>query len=262
MNKLLSLNSVTSGYGHHEVLKDITFDVYSGEVISILGPNGVGKTTLFLTILGLLQAISGEIIVDGKDIRILSPKQKARLIGYVPQIHKPSFPFNVFEIIQMGRTPYINPFFLPNQTDTKTILEIMDVLGLLPLRERKYTQISGGERQLVLIARALAQQPKILMMDEPTSNLDFGNQTLVLNLIKGMARKGISIIMTTHSPNQALLCATKVILINPDSSYLVGDCKEVINEKNLRQTYGVPVKIISYEEHPNKFQQSCIPILE
>jgi iron complex transport system ATP-binding protein len=262
MNPILSLLNVSCGYDKEDVVKNISLQIQAGEVVSILGPNGVGKTTLFLTILGILQTRSGKIEILEKDISRLSYRNKARLIGYVPQEHKPSFPYSVFDVIQMGRTPYRNPFSFSSGSDEMILKEIMTSLRINHLRSRKYTQLSGGERQLVLIARSLAQQPRILMMDEPTSNLDFGNQVLVINRIKELARQGMTIIMTTHSPNQALLCSDRVVLIQPGYRYQIGKSEEVINETNLQETYGVPVKMLSYQESPNHLIQTCIPILE
>jgi iron complex transport system ATP-binding protein len=260
--EILSLHQVSAGYDDRTVIHDISFSIQPGQVVSILGPNGVGKTTLFLTILGLIQPFSGEIELDGHRSASLSPRERAKWIAYVPQVHKPTFSYTVAEIIRMGRTPHLQFLGQPSAADHAIIREVMKTMGIYHLRDRVYTQLSGGERQLVLIARAIAQQPGILMMDEPTSNLDFGNQTLVLHLIREFSRQGIAVIMTTHSPNQALLCASQVILFKPDATYLVGSSEEVITENNLFAAYGVPVKLLDYQIKPDRVLQTCIPILE
>jgi iron complex transport system ATP-binding protein len=197
MGMNLELKNVSCGYGKKQVLRNISLSLASGEILCLLGPNGVGKTTLFRSILGLLSLQGGEVLLNGTDIRFWTQKDKAKAIGYVPQAHEPPFPYKVLDVVMMGRTAHMGRFAMPSREDEDAALEALASIGASFLQNEIYTEISGGERQLVLIARALAQRPEILVMDEPTSNLDFGNQMRVLEQIKRLATKGFAIIMTS-----------------------------------------------------------------
>jgi iron complex transport system ATP-binding protein len=222
----------------------------------------VGKTTLFKTILGSLKLMAGEILLDGKDIAKLSLRHFARKIAYVPQAHTPPFPFRVIDVVTMGRTAHFCVFSLPSARDTRIADEALDTMNITHLREKVYTEISGGERQLVLIARALAQQAEILVMDEPTSNLDFGNQIKVLEHIREIARtKNVSVILTTHSPNHALAYATKVAILGRDGSFTVGLPEEVISEKYIRDTYRVEAELLGIRTRRGEIVTLCVPLL-
>ena len=200
----LELCGVDCGYRDRTVLRGLSFTVSSSEIVCLLGPNGVGKTTLFKTVLGFLKLQGGKILADGEDVRTWSRKKYARTIGYVPQSHTPPFPFTVFDVVAMGRTAYLDAFASPSQKDLDIAEEALEALEITHLRDRIYTEISGGERQMVLIARALAQQPRLLVMDEPTSNLDFGNQMRVLAQIKRLAEKGMAAINCWYNAPEKL----------------------------------------------------------
>jgi iron complex transport system ATP-binding protein len=259
---MLTIQNASCGYGPMVILSHVNLAVERGEVLCILGPNGVGKTTLFKTILGFLRLLDGEIAIDRQDVQKLSPKSRARVIGYVPQIHNPPFPFVVSDVVLMGRTAHIRSFSSPSKEDQRIACQCMDALQIRPLQDRIYTELSGGERQLVLIARALAQQPKILIMDEPTSNLDFGNQVRVLRQISELARQGLTVVMTSHFPNHAYLCASKVAMVKGNKSIEIGTSDEIITEDNLRETYGIDVKITSVSDRSGREVKACIPLLE
>lgn len=262
MELMLSVEKVSCGYGQHTVLSDVNLAVNRGEILCILGPNGVGKTTLFKTILGFIQLKSGDILVDGRSIKSMNYKNKARLLGYVPQIHNPPFPFKVFDVVLMGRTAHIDSFSSPSREDERIARECMESLHITNLQDRIYTELSGGERQLVLIARALAQQPRILIMDEPTSNLDFGNQIRVLKQINELAKQGLTVVMTSHFPNHAYLCASKVALVRGNKSIQIGSSDQIITEQNLKDTYGIAVKLTSVSDRRGNEVKACIPLLE
>jgi iron complex transport system ATP-binding protein len=262
MELMLSVEKVSCGYGKNVILSDVNLAVGKGDILCILGPNGVGKTTLFKTILGFIHLKSGDILVDHKSIKSMSFKNKAKLLGYVPQIHNPPFPFKVFDVVLMGRTAHIDSFSSPGREDERIVMECMESLHITNLRDRIYTELSGGERQLVLIARALAQQPRILIMDEPTSNLDFGNQIRVLKQINDLAKQGLTVVMTSHFPNHAYLCASSVALVKSDKSIQIGTSEEIITEKNLKETYGIDVKITSVNDHKGNEVKACIPLLD
>jgi len=258
---ILEINNVSCGYDSKTIVKGISVKVESGEVLCLLGPNGVGKTTLFKTILGFLKLHGGEVNLDGQNIKHWKKNELAKAIGYVPQAHIPPFPFTVLDVVIMGRTAHLGMFASPSKKDIKIAEESLDALNVSYLKDKIYTEISGGERQMVLIARALTQEPKILVMDEPTSNLDFGNQVKVLKQINKLSKKGLGIIMTSHFPDHAFLCSTKVALLQRNNIFTVGSVDEVITEENLRLAYGVEVKIISTVNDEGDLMKSCIPML-
>ncbi len=250
------------GYGDKCILRDISVIIKSGEILCLLGPNGVGKTTLFKSMLGFLKLQSGDILIDGESISSWPIKKTAQIIGYVPQVHTPPFPFTVIDVVVMSRVAHLGMFASPGKADMMEAERALDRLGISEFRDRIYTEISGGERQMVLIARALAQNSKILILDEPTSNLDFGNQTRVLSQINNLVADGMAVIMTTHFPDHALLCSSDVGLLKRDSSLTVGKAEDVVNEENLKDAYGIEVKIISEKIKGNEWLKSCVPVLQ
>jgi ABC-type cobalamin/Fe3+-siderophores transport systems, ATPase components len=261
MDMKLEVINVSCGYGANTIVKDISMNVDEGEILCILGPNGVGKTTFFKTILGFLKLQSGKILIDGQNISNWSKKKLAESIGYVPQAHTPPFPFSVIDVILMGRTAHIGMFDSPSKKDKEIAEDSLNALNISYLKDKIYTEISGGERQMVLIARALTQQPKILVMDEPTSNLDFGNQVKVLEEIKKLSQKGIGIIMTSHFPDHAFLCCTKVVLMQKDNLFSIGTVDGVVTEENLKRAYGVDVKITNVKNIKGAKIKTCVPMI-
>jgi iron complex transport system ATP-binding protein len=257
----LEIKNAVCGYGSKTVIDNISVRVKSGEILCLLGPNGVGKTTFFKTILGFLNLKSGEILLDGENVRSWSRKRFAKTIGYVPQVHTPPFPFSVLDVVVMGRTAHLGTFESPSKNDLKLAEEALQILGVGFLGDRIYTEISGGERQMVLIARALVQQPEILIMDEPTSNLDFGNQVRVLEQINSLVQRGMGVVMTSHFPDHAFLCSGKVALMKRNNEFLFGNAEEVITEENLYSAYGVHVKIAGVYNQAGECIKTCIPML-
>lgn len=256
----LEINNVSFSYDQTEVFKDISFTIETGEVLCLLGPNGSGKTTLLKTILGLLKLRNGEILLDDVEINNWSRKKVAQVMGYVPQNHIPPFPFSVQDVVLMGRTAHIGNFALPSKIDQEIVQEALITLHIAHLRDKNYSQISGGERQLVLIARALVQNPKILVMDEPTSSLDYGNQVKVMGSIKSLSEKGLVVIMSSHSPDHAFRYATKVALMKDKTLYEVGKPDEIVTEQNLRNIYGVKVKVAKAFIRNREQVKVCIPL--
>lgn len=257
----LELKNVACGYGSKSIIQDVSMEINSGEVLCILGANGVGKTTLFKTILSFLKLQSGRILIDGENIYNYKPKELAKLLGYVPQAHNPPFPFKVIDIVLMGRVCHMRAFSSPTKEDFDIALDALRTLNILYLKDKVYTEISGGEKQLVLIARALAQQAKMLIMDEPTSNLDFGNQIRVLNHINKLVEKGIGVIMTSHFPNHVFLCATKVSVIKNGRLLRMGKPEHVITKESLKDIYGIDTKVVNINVGNNKYVNCCIPVL-
>lgn len=257
----LEVKNLVCGFGSRVVVNDFSLVVNSGDIYCLLGPNGVGKSTLFKTIQGFLKPSSGQILIDGKSARSFSRKEFARLIGYVPQVHSPPFPFRVIDIVMMGRTAHIGTFGTPGRHDREIAIKMLERLGIAFLASRVYTETSGGERQMVLIARALAQEPSFLLLDEPTSNLDFGNQARVLQCISDLAKKdGLGIILTTHFPDHVFHVNGNVALMEWNSVFLTGKAEEIITPKNMKDTYGIEVKVIK-NSFENLTLNSCIPII-
>jgi iron complex transport system ATP-binding protein len=258
---IFEVKNADCGYGTERILRDISLRIESGRILCLLGPNGVGKTTLFKSMLGFLKLQSGCVMIDGEDIGTWSIKKVAKTIGYVPQVHTPPFPFTVLDVVAMGRVAHMGLFGTPGRKDMEIAENALERLGISAFRDKIYTEISGGERQMVLIARALAQNPKILVMDEPTSNLDFGNQIRVLTQIKTLADDGMAVIMTSHFPDHAFLCSTNVALLRKDSTLIVGTAEEVVTEVNLKAAYGVDVRIIRETVDRHVLLKSCVPVL-
>ncbi|MDI9476895.1 MAG: ABC transporter ATP-binding protein [Bacillota bacterium] len=258
----LELRNVFCGYGHLPVLKDVNFAVESGEICCLLGPNGVGKTTLFKTILKLIKKQQGEILIDGENIERWSPGKMARHMAYVSQFHVPPFPYKVRDVVLLGRINSISYFGQPTARDYQIAEEAMIDMGIDHLHDKSYTDISGGERQLVMLARALAQEPGFLVLDEPTASLDYGNMVRVMSKICDLRDKGIGIIMTTHTPDHAFMCQAKVVLLQRDEPLLFGFSTDIITEKNLKRAYGISVKLVEYSDHRGRFMRMCSPIID
>ncbi len=240
---MLSVEGLSFGYPGRTVGRDVSFALDAGEVLCLLGPNGGGKTTLFKTVLGLLPAQAGRVSLDGQDIARWSRAQVARTLAYVPQAHAAFFPFSVREVVLMGRASRLAPFASPGPSDHAAAEQALASLGIGHLAGRIYTEISGGERQMALIARALAGEPRILVMDEPTASLDFGNQARVLSQVRRLAARGIAVILSTHDPGHAFLCADRVLALHEGRIAAAGPPAETVTPEILRRLYGVEVTV-------------------
>jgi iron complex transport system ATP-binding protein len=215
------------------------------EVLALLGPNGSGKTTLLKTLLGILHPLAGEALIDGKPISTYSAPARARRIAYVPQAHVPTFAFTVETVVLMGRTAHGNLFSAPSAADRLVADRTLERFGIAALKERPYTMISGGERQLVLLARALAQEPQFIVLDEPTASLDFGNQGKVMREIRALAAAGHGVLFTTHDPNHALRAADRAFLIRDGERVAEGGVRDVLTRARLENLYGAPVEMLT-----------------
>jgi iron complex transport system ATP-binding protein len=242
---ILELRDLCCGYGPYPVLDVVSLGVRRGENLCLLGPNGSGKTTLFRTVLGLIPALSGEVLVEGRSLQNLGRRARAKLLAYVPQAHQAPFPLDVRDVVLTGRVSYVGLASAPTRRDRRIALEALDALGIGRLAGRPYTELSGGEQQLVLIARALAQEPRVLVMDEPSSHLDFGNQARLLALVRSLAHeRGIAILMSSHLPNHAFACASTVALIQSGRIAHVGPPATTLTESTLEAVYGVGVRVL------------------
>jgi iron complex transport system ATP-binding protein len=257
----LEIARLSFGYHGRAVGRDVSFALEGGEVVCLLGPNGGGKTTLFKTILGLLPALGGTIAIDGEPVGGWTRARLARVLGYVPQAQLGVFPFSVREVVLMGRTAHIGPFATPSRRDVAIADATLETLGVAHLADRPYTEVSGGERQMTLVARALAQEPRVLVMDEPTASLDFGNQVRVLAHVRDLAGRGMAVILSTHDPDQAFLCADRVALLHDGRLAHLGPTAEVVTPATLRETYGVDVDVVPLARD-GRTVRVCVPSLE
>jgi iron complex transport system ATP-binding protein len=259
----IDAENLAYGYPHRVIGADFTFRVAPGHVTCVLGPNGCGKTTLFRTVLGLLPPKSGAIRLGGRAIGDWSRSELAQAMGYVPQAHSGYFAFTVREIVLMGRTARLSFFGSPTRRDHLVAERVLQILGIEHLAERVYTQVSGGERQLTLIGRALAQEPRFLVLDEPTANLDFGNQILVLEQIRALAAQGIGVLFSTHDPDQAFICADHVLMLRDGRIVCAGPPTEAITSRHLLDVYGVRVNVVDVPVAPGgALRKTCVPAVE
>ena len=258
---MLAAHDLGYGYGRRVIGSGVEFSLARGEVLCVLGPNGGGKTTLFRTLLGLLPRLGGRIEVCGEALERWSRNELARRVGYVPQQHAGYFSFSVRDIVLMGRTAHMGLFATPAAADHAAAARALATLGIEHLAEQSYTRISGGERQLALIARALAQGPQLLIMDEPTASLDFGNQLRVLEQLARLAGQGIGIVFSTHDPDQAFQCADLALLLAPGGMLRLGPPDQVITAATLRQLYGVEVTVVELEGTATggRAARACLP---
>lgn len=232
-------------YGREkEVLKNISFCFEEAGILSVLGANGAGKTTLMKCMLGLVPWTRGASYLNGEDIRRIRQKEFWKQVGYVPQAKYSSFVYTVGELVVMGRSAHLGPFAQPGPKDWEKVDECLETVGILHLKHKLCSQISGGEYQLALIARALVTEPALLVLDEPESNLDFKNQMIVLEVLKELcAEKKLSAIINTHFPEHAVEISSKSLLLMKDGNALYGDAQEILREENLEAAFDVPVRI-------------------
>lgn len=252
----IEVQHLSFSYGPRQVLKDISFSVDKGEFLSILGPNGVGKSTLFRCMLGLLSGYTGNVIVDGVNARRFSVPEAAKHIAYIPQSSRPIFNYSVFDIVLMGRSSSLSPFRSPDKQDNDRCRWALDKVGISHLARRCYHRLSGGEQQLVLIARALVQDAPILMLDEPTANLDFGNQLLVLQQARSLAQEGYTVIQTTHHPEQSYLFSDRILAVQNGQVLTQGTPAQVLTQETMKLLYGVDVDVVSLYQDRARI---CIP---
>jgi iron complex transport system ATP-binding protein len=252
---MLEAHALGFGYGAKAVGRGVDLEVRPREVLCLLGPNGSGKTTLFKTMLGLLPPQAGEVRLDGAPLSALARSAIARRVAYVPQAQAAHFPFSVIDMVVMGRTAHLGPFASPSEADRRKAAAALATLGIEGLAEAEYTRISGGQRQLALIARSLAQEAPAIVMDEPTASLDFGNQVLVLSEIRRLAARGLAIVLSTHDPDHAFSIASRVALLDGGRLVAQGAPHEVLTPERLQAVYGVSVAI----ERLARGQTVCVP---
>ncbi len=226
-------------------LRDVTLSLEERGLTFILGGNGSGKTTLIECLCGIRSPKSGSVQIDGKNLRRIHPLQRARSIGFVPQIHEPVFTYSVYQVVLMGRAPYLGTFSAPRKEDHARVAAVLETLDLWKLRDRSYTQISGGEQRLTLIARGLTQGAKYLLMDEPDAHLDPRHQHDVFTRISDLAAEGFTFAISSHNPNNAILYGESAVLLAAGQLIAQGSPQQVIAPKLLQEAYGLEFETIS-----------------
>ncbi|MCK5542528.1 MAG: ABC transporter ATP-binding protein [Desulfobacterales bacterium] len=255
---MLQVGNLSFNYGKTCVLKDINLNVKKGEIISVLGPNGVGKTTLLKCLLGMIKPCSGFIEMDEMDILKMSSTHRARLIGYVPQAFPSKFPMTVFDAVLMGRKPYVR--FVPSENDLEVVSQVLMSMNLNHLGLKDFDRISGGQKQKVLIARAIAQEPNYLVLDEPSSNLDVRHQLEVMDMLRKLAQKeNIGIIMAMHSLNLASRFSDRIAMLKSGCMVCNGTPLEVMTPKIIETVYKIEANIHRINGYPYTIPLNPMP---
>jgi len=263
---LVAVNDASFSYGTQSIFENINFSVDQGEIFCLLGPNGCGKTTLLDCILGFHRLGSGNIRIMGKDAGSFKPGRIARSIAYVPQKHEQTFPYTVREIVTMGRAAYLGLFGAPTRADRRLADNALERIGIQHLRNRPYTQLSGGETQLVMIARALVQDAPVIILDEPTAHLDFRYELVIMEVITGLVKQsGLSIIMATHFPNHAFYfqnngVSTSIALLHKRGFLAMGSPESILDEDSLKKLYGVNTSVISVNTEGGGTLKHIVPL--
>jgi iron complex transport system ATP-binding protein len=252
---MLEVRDLAYGFRSRSVGEGFTFSLAPGETLAVLGGNGAGKTTLLRTVLGVLPPLAGDVRVGGRDVMAQSPAARASNLAYVPQHHLPAYAFSVTEAVLMGRASHVGTFGRPGRHDRAVAADALMTLGIGFLASRPVTEISGGERQLVMIARALAQQAPILVLDEPTASLDFGNRVRVLRELDRLRARGMTILFSTHEPDQALAHADRALLIADGRPLAIDTVARALTADNIEKLYRTPVRLVAMDG--NRFR--CVP---
>lgn len=249
---LISIRELEFAYDgdHQRVLDNLSLDLQAGTITAILGPNGAGKTTLILLLLGLLEPLSGEIRLNGIRIQDVPRREFSRKIAFVPQVEHTAFDFSVEEYVLMGRAPHLGMLQMPTTADQQKTADQLKMLDLLELRHRSILELSGGERQMSLIARALAQQPELLLLDEPTAHLDLSNKSRILSTLSDLAGSGVTVVFTTHDPDAAATTAEQLVMMREGQVLASGSIESVLKAELLTATYGVPVRVADVDGQP------------
>lgn len=252
---MLEVADLTFAYKQQNILQNISFKLGYGQSVCVLGKNGVGKSTLFKCLLRMLKPRTGSIKINDQSIQMCSRNELSQLISYIPQNQRGTFHFTVFEMVLMGTTARLKNYQQPGKIENELAESALNALNISHLKNRSYSEISGGEQQLVIIARSVAQQSKIIIMDEPCANLDYGNQIMVLEMIQKLAEEGYLIIQATHDPNHALQYADYVLILQ-EGCLLQGEPKKILTSQQLEAIYHVPITV----HQLNSAEQSiCLP---
>ena len=248
MNPSIQAEEVRFSYGKNKVLRGVNFAAQRGQLIAVLGPNGAGKSTLFRCLLGLYHNYHGSIKIDGREVKSLQPREIAAKVAYIPQTQTPTFHYTVLEMVLMGTTHRVRGLQSPSEKEEAIAREALAHVGIADMEQRSFGQLSGGEQQLVLIARALAQQTELLIMDEPTSSLDYGNQLRVMQRVKELAQQGYTILLSSHNPQQDLLFADRILALHDGVICADGAPRTVVTPELLDKLYHIKTRLAEAEE--------------
>ncbi len=246
----LQAERLSFSYGNHRVLSDVSFCLEDGQLAVLLGPNGVGKTTLFRCILRLNTGYEGRILADGLDVKTLPPRETASRIAYIPQNHGQAFSYSVMDMVLMGTNHSVSVFSSPGRKERAAAAAALEQVGITQFADHDFSKLSGGEQQMVLIARALAQGSRNLLMDEPTANLDYGNAALVMNRARALADDGYTVLLCTHNPQHALSYADRTLALLGGRVAAWGKPAEIMNPELIRRLYGTDVRFLDTEDGP------------
>ena len=244
------------------LLAGVTFTQAPGTTVCLLGPNGSGKTTLLRCVLGLEPLASGQVLIDGNNMARLNPAQRARHMAYVPQSSHGAFPFTVFDVVLMGRSAHLGFMADPGAADHQAARDALDRVQIQHLAERQFNQLSGGERQLALLARALAQSARFLVMDEPCTGLDLGHQVQLLKVLRSLAQEGYGILLSTHLPEHAFALGAHVALLRRPQLLGPAPAAEVLTRTTLSALYGTEVDLLTIAHGPARGQSVCVPVID
>lgn len=243
----IEIKNLVCGYGKKTILNDVSFSVSPEDSLCLLGANGIGKTTIFKSLLGFIPPLGGEILIDGQNLNKMSHKERAMKMAYVPQAKSYSYKYTVSDMIMMGRSLHIPKFMSPSKKDYEAVEMVMEQMDLLGYRDAYYSELSGGEQQIILIARAIAQGSDYIIMDEPASNLDYSNQKKLLDTILNLTKNNKGILMASHTPEHAFVCCNKALLITRGREYQFGTVNEIVTSENLSAAYGVDIEVIELD---------------
>lgn len=259
---LIEAKNISGGYGAKKVCNDISFSLDSGEMLCVAGPNGSGKSTLFRLLLRFNPLMTGEIFFDGRNLQEMTTKELADNVAYIPQNHNPVFAYSVLEVVLMGRVNHFSYLSTPKAVDEDIAHKCLEMLKISKLADNNYMELSGGQRQLVLIARALAQEARVLIMDEPAASLDYANGQLILRAVADLRRKGYAVIMSTHSMDTPFACADKVLLLKTGDVFAYGAPLGTLTPQNLEAVYGIPMDVMQVKDRNNNTRYFCLPLQE
>jgi len=263
---IISVRDASFSYEGVNIFENINFDLEQGEILCLFGPNGCGKTTLLDNILGHLELDEGSVIIDGRERGRYSHREIARKIAYVPQVHERTFPYRVIDIVVMGRTPYLSPYSSPGREDYAAAEDALRMAGIAKLKDRLYTRLSGGETQLVILARALAQNAPVIIMDEPASHLDFRHELLLLETVAELVEKRrLSILISTHSPNHAFYfenrgVPVRIAMMAERRILYMGTPGDVITEEKMKRVFNISTRVFTGSGADNSKMRYIVPV--
>ena len=257
---LLEIQDLYGGYGARDVVRGVRCQADAGDILCLLGPNGCGKTTLFRLVLGALPIRRGSVRIDGREVSSLPPRALANLAAYIPQSHRPVFAYTVLEVVTMGRASHFSAFEAPGTVDRDAAFAALEKLHAAHLASCNYAALSGGQRQLVLIARAICQNARVFLMDEPAASLDYANHQLLMDVVRELAGQGYCVLLSTHGPEDPVSVADKALLLREGQAVAFGKAKEVITPQALEAVYGMEMDVLTVHDRYGAERTICLPV--